>query len=197
MITNTPKLQTKRLILRKFNENDIEAFYQIFSDQEVNTYLPWFPLKSIAEAKLFMEERYFNVYKEKQGYMYAICLKSDNVPIGYVNVSNDDSHDFGYGLLKQYWHQGIVSEAGKAVIEQLKKDNVPYITATHDINNIYSGAVMKKMGMIYQYSYQELWQPKNKLITFRMYQLNLDGCQDRVYQKYCQMYPHFIEKEIV
>lgn len=197
MITNTPKLQTKRLILRKFNENDIEAFYQIFSDQEVNTYLPWFPLKSIAEAKLFMEERYFNVYKEKQGYMYAICLKSDNVPIGYVNVSNDDSHDFGYGLLKQYWHQGIVSEAGKAVIEQLKKDNVSYITATHDINNIYSGAVMKKIGMIYQYSYQELWQPKNKLVTFRMYQLNLDGCQDRVYQKYCQMYPHFIEKEIV
>lgn len=44
-LINTPELQTERLILRKFNENDLEAFYQIFSDQEVNTYLPWFPLK--------------------------------------------------------------------------------------------------------------------------------------------------------
>ena len=42
---NTPTLNTRRLILRKFNENDLEAFYDIFSDKEVNQFLPWFPLK--------------------------------------------------------------------------------------------------------------------------------------------------------
>ena len=194
-LVNTPELQTERLILRKFNENDLEALYQIFSDQEVNTYLPWFPLKSLAEAKSFMKERYLNAYNQPLGYMYAICLKSDNIPIGYIHVSNDDSHDFGYGLLKQYWHQGIVSEASQAVIEQLKKDHISYITATHDIKNVHSGGVMKKCGMTYQYSYKELWQPKNIWVTFRMYQLNLDGHKERVYQKYWQIYPHFIETE--
>ena len=45
----------------------------------------------------------------------------------------DDSHDLGYGLKKEYWHQGIVSEAVEAVIQQAKKDNLCYLTATHDI----------------------------------------------------------------
>ena len=43
---------------------------------------------------------------------------------------------------------------------------------------------MKKMGMKYQYTYEEQWQPKNILVTFRMYQLNLDGQNDRVYMEY-------------
>ncbi len=37
---NTPTLKSKRLILRKFNENDLEAFYDIFSNKEVNQFLP-------------------------------------------------------------------------------------------------------------------------------------------------------------
>ena len=43
---------------------------------------------------------------------------------------------------------------------------------------------MKRLGMRYQYSYEELWQPKNFLVTFRLYQLNLDGDESRVYKKY-------------
>ena len=38
---NTPTLNTRRLTLRKFNENDLEAFYDIFSDKEVNQFLPF------------------------------------------------------------------------------------------------------------------------------------------------------------
>ncbi|NLT58674.1 MAG: GNAT family N-acetyltransferase, partial [Clostridiales bacterium] len=40
---NTPALETERLILRKFTENDLEALLAIYGDEEVNTYLPWFP----------------------------------------------------------------------------------------------------------------------------------------------------------
>ena len=43
---------------------------------------------------------------------------------------------------------------------------------------------MRNVGMQYQYSYEEQWQPKNILVTFRMYQLNLDGQEERVYKKY-------------
>ena len=48
--------------------------------------------------------------------------------------------------------------------------------------------------MTYRYSYEEQWQPKDKLVVFRMYQLNLDGQNSRVYQKYWnQSKQHFIE----
>ena len=45
---NTPAIETERLILRKFTENDLEAFYLIYSDEEVNNFLPWFPLKTLS-----------------------------------------------------------------------------------------------------------------------------------------------------
>lgn len=56
---------------------------------------------------------------------------------------------------------------------------------------------MRKIGMTYQYSYEELWQPKNILVTFRMYQLNFDGQQDQVYRRYWNQYPvRFVEKNV-
>lgn len=194
---NTPELKTERLTLRKFTENDLEDLFQIYSDQEVNTFLPWYPLKDMDEAAAFYEKNFAYKYQQDHAYNYAICLKENNRPIGYVNVSTEDSHDFGYGLLKEFWHKGIVTEAGRAVIEQLKMDGLPYITATHDVNNPRSGGVMRQLGMKYQYSYEELWQPKDFLVIFRMYQLNLDGNESRVYRKYWNTSTvHFVETDV-
>ena len=191
---NTPELETERLRLRKFTEQDISAIYAIFSDKEVNTYLPWYPLTSVAEAKTFYKENFVSVYAKSQGYAYAICLKSDGIPIGYIHVSPGESHDLGYGLRREFWHCGIAAEAARAVIHQVKEDGFPYVTATHDVNNPRSGHVMQAVGMRYQYSYEEMWQPKNFLVTFRMYQLNLDGNDGRVYRKYWDSYDnHFVE----
>ena len=189
---NDVRIETSRLILRRFEESDTEAIYLLFSDEEVNTFLPMHPLKDIDEAKNYFEKQ----LKDKK-YYFAICLKDDNAPIGYVHAEEDDSHDFGYALRKEYWHRGIVSEAGKAVIELLKEEKFPYITATHDRNNPGSGAVMRRLGMKYCYSYREQWQPKDFPVIFRMYQLNFDGRKDRVYQKYWNLYDeHFVETDI-
>lgn len=194
---NTPTLETERLILRKFTKNDIDAMYEIYSDEEVNKFLPWFPLRSLEETQLFFEERYASKYAQPQAYAYAVCLKKDNIPIGYINVDMEEHHDFGYGLRKEFWYQGIMTEAGKAVVAQVKKDGLPYITATHDRNNPRSGGVMKNIGMKYQYSYEEQWQPKDIIVTFRMYQLNFDERENRVYQKYWDNSNiHFIETDI-
>ena len=110
---NTPTLETQKLILRKFTENDLKALYEIYSDKEVNTFLPWFPLNTTEEAKIFYEKQFLSKYNQKIAYNYAVCLKKDNFPIGYVNVSTEDSYDFGYGLRKEFWHQGIITEAIK------------------------------------------------------------------------------------
>lgn len=194
---NTPTLKTNRLILRKFTEDDLICLYEIFSDKEVNKFLPWFPLKTMEEAKIFYEERFKSKYVQKLSYNYAICLKENNLPIGYINVDTSDSYDFGYGLRKEYWHLGIITEACIAVIEQLKKDNIPYITATHDIDNPQSGKVIKRLGMKYQYSYKEQWQPKDIVVTFRMYQLNFDKQKNRIYRKYWDNSEvHFMETNI-
>lgn len=35
---NTPTLETERLILRKFSDNDIEALFLILKDEDVNRF---------------------------------------------------------------------------------------------------------------------------------------------------------------
>ena len=161
---NTPTLRTDRLILRKFIRDDLEALFEIFSDEEVNVFLPWFPLETMEDASIFYNRCFESKYHQECSYDYAICLKENNYPIGYVNVDAHDSYDLGYGLCKEFWHKGIVTEACKAVIEQLRKDSIPYITATHDVNNTRRGEVMRRLGMQYQYSYEEQWQPKDVLV---------------------------------
>ena len=153
---NTPRLETERLILRKFTETDIPWIFEIYRDVEVKRFLPWLPVKTMAGAAQIFQEQYAAHYNRRYGYDYAICLKKDDRPIGYMKVSMDSSYDLGYGLGQAYWHQGIATEAGKAVIAQVRK----------------------------QYSYEEQWQPKDLLVTFRLYQMNLDGNTDRVFQKY-------------
>ena len=113
---DTPVLETERLLLRPFTEDDLPAVFAIFSDREVNRFLPWFPVRTMEEAESFFQERYAAAYRDRSAWKFAICLKRDDIPIGYVTLSGDDSHDLGYGLRREYWGMGIATEAGQAVI---------------------------------------------------------------------------------
>lgn len=195
MSENSPTLITPSLVLRRFTPADVPAMLHLLSDPEVNTFLPWFVLQTPAEAEQFLQERFLRSYTNPVGYRYAICLRENDSPIGYLNVGDAPSYDLGYGLCREYWHQGIVSEAAACLLDYLRQQKIiPYLTATHDVNNPHSGDVMKKIGMHYCYSYREQWQPKDISVVFRMYQCSLDGGPHPVYREYWDRYPHFIEE---
>ncbi len=145
----------------------------LLSDEEVTAFLPMFPLKDMAKARSYL--RYIETWIRNGGLSYAICLKDSDLAVGCIHVSGDDSHDLGYCVRKEFWHNGFCTESCRAVVDLLRRMGLPYITATHDVSNLRSGRVMQVIGMYYCYSYEELWQPKNFPVIFRMYQLNLDG----------------------
>lgn len=180
---NTPHLEMQRLILRKFTEQDFPAMLEIFGDEETNTFLPWFPVKNTDELVKFYERRYAEKYRADQAYAYAVCLRENDVPIGYLNLETQGAHDLGYGLLPRFRGRGMITEACRAVTERAKRNGFDFITATHDINNPKSGEVMKRLGMKYCYSYREQWQPKNISVVFRMFQLDLKE-NTPVYEEY-------------
>ena len=197
---NSPRIETERFILRKFNDQDISDLHKILSDDIVNTYLPWFVSKTIDDTKQFLEKRIYPEYQKEVSYFYAIEFKETHKVLGYVDITDIDLElkcgDLGYGIHRDYWRQGIASEASLALIEQAKTDGFDFLTATCDQKNIGSGKVMQKCGMSYQYSYEEQWQPKDILVVFRMYQINLNG-EHPVYDKYWKMYPnHYIEENV-
>lgn len=61
---NTPTLRTDRLILRKFIKDDLEALFEIFSDEEVNVFLPWYPLETMEDAGIFYSRCFESKYQQ-------------------------------------------------------------------------------------------------------------------------------------
>ena len=145
------ELETPRLILRPFALRDAEAMYALLRDPVVNTFLPWFPAQTLAEAEEMLRSRYIG----GPGVHYAVCLRGEDAPIGYVSLAEGPAHDLGYGLARAHWGQGIPSEAAAAVLAEARRAGLAFVTATHDVHNPASGGVMRKIGMTYRYSYRE------------------------------------------
>ncbi|MGX8686732.1 MAG: GNAT family N-acetyltransferase [bacterium] len=152
----TQFIETDRLILRKFSIDDAESMYRNWaSDSEVTRYLTW-PAHTSAEVSKAVLENWTASYAQKNYYQWAIILKSyGNDPIGSigaVNMNDDISMvHIGYCIGRDWWHQGIMSEALKAVMDFFFDTvGVNRIECRHDPKNPHSGMVMKKCGMQYE-----------------------------------------------
>lgn len=177
--SNTPSIETERLILRRFEEDDCEALFRIMSDIAVNRFLPWFPHRSIEETREYLFGTIFADYQKEVAYRYALVMRSENKVAGYLSCLGIDEKercgDIGYGLLHEDWGKGLMTEAVGALIAQLKRDGFRYVTATHDVNNPASGRVMQKCGMRYVRTYPEFWQPKGIWTRFLLYRIDLQA----------------------
>ena len=185
-------VQTRRLTLRTFSEADAEALFPFFADDKTNTFLPRFPARTVAGARALVR-RFIGEDAGGAAVHRAICLAGE--PVGYIHADCGESHDLGYALRRDLWGRGFATEAGQAFLEMLRRGGFPFVTATHDVNNPASGAVMKKLGFSYRYSYREQRQPKNISVVFRMFQLDFDGSAE-TYRGYWDKYPEHCEEKI-
>ncbi|WP_314063225.1 GNAT family N-acetyltransferase [uncultured Vagococcus sp.] len=152
----TKRLETKRLILRRFTLEDAAPMYRNWgSDSEVTAYLTWPTHSSLAISQMVLDQ-WIKDYKHLNHYQWAIALKEDEWnPIGSIgaNYCDEDTRmaHLGYCTGKAWWHRGIVSEALQCVITYLLDEvGLNRVEAKHDVNNPNSGAVMKKCGMQYE-----------------------------------------------
>ena len=151
----TKRLETERLILRRFKVDDAQCMFNNWaSDEEVTKYLSWPPHKEVAITKAYLE-MVIKEYEELTTYNWAIELKEIGEAIGSIGVAqcqNDiDSVHIGYTLGKDWWNEGIMSEAFREVIKFLMEEvGVNRIDARHDTKNPNSGKVMEKCGLKYE-----------------------------------------------
>lgn len=152
----TQRIETERLILRRFVREDAGAMYKNWaSDELVTKYLPW-PTHSNLDVSKYVIEQWVSSYADEKSYNWAIVLKENGEePIGSISViemkESISMVHIGYCIGRAWWHQGITSEALKAVIDFFfDKVGANRIEARHDSNNPNSGSVMKKCGMRYE-----------------------------------------------
>ena len=151
----TKRIETKNLILRKFELSDAEAMYKNWAnDSEVTNFLTWKPHDSIEVSKDILK-KWIDKYKNKNFYQWAIVLKSNgDEPIGSIGIVHQDEKiemvRVGYCIGRKWWKQGITSEALNALIKYfINEIGANRIEARHDPLNPNSGKVMIKCGLKY------------------------------------------------
>ncbi len=152
----TQKLETDRLVLRRYVNEDAAAMYENWaSDNEVTKFLTW-PTHSCQEVSQSVIEDWVKQYSNESYYHWAIVLKDNgDEPIGDIAVVGMKEKismvHIGYCIGSKWWHKGITSEALKVVMDFLfDVVNANRIEARHDPRNPNSGKVMKKCGMKYE-----------------------------------------------
>ena len=149
----TKKIETERLVLRRYRVDDAEDMYNNWtSDPEVTKFLSW-PTHTSLDFTKNLLEKWVTYYDEGRTYNWGITQKGEDHVIGNIAVVERDertcSYEIGYVLSKRYWGRGIMPEALKAVIRYLfeGESDLMRVYATHDLRNAKSGRVMQKAGM--------------------------------------------------
>lgn len=152
----TQRIETDRLILRRYVIEDAEAMYKNWaSDSDVTKFLTWQPHSSVDVSRGIIEN-WLKEYSDEKYYQWAIVLKANgNEPIGDISVvqMNEDISmvHIGYCLGRAWWRRGIMSEALKAVMDfMFDTVEVNRVESRHDPMNPNSGKVMQKCGMKYE-----------------------------------------------
>lgn len=154
--SGTQRIETDRLILRRYVIEDADAMYKNWaSDSEVTKFLTWQPHSSVDVSRGIIEN-WLKEYSDEKYYQWAIVLKDNgNEPIGDISVGqmNEDISmvHIGYCLGRAWWRRGIMSEALKAVMDfMFDSVEVNRVESRHDPMNPNSGKVMQKCGMKYE-----------------------------------------------
>ena len=148
----TQRIETERLILRKFVAEDAEDMFANWaSDPEVTRYLTW-PTHSSVDVSRWVMNDWISKYDDGSYFNWGIELKTLGKVVGNISVvrleEEIEAAELGYCLGRAYWGQEIMPEALKAVIAYLFDTvGLNRITAGHDLKNAKSGRVMEKAGM--------------------------------------------------
>lgn len=148
----TQRIETQRLILRRFRIEDAEDMYNNWaSDPEVTRYLTWPAHTSVDVTRALLTEWIPN-YKDGGYFNWVMEEKETGRAIGNISVvklnENTEAADMGYCMSRAYWGRGLMPEALQAVMTYLfDVVGLNRVAACHDVNNPKSGRVMDKAGM--------------------------------------------------
>jgi ribosomal-protein-alanine N-acetyltransferase len=151
---NTPTIETDRLRLRIFQADDLDPYCErIFADTDVTRYLPVSQLTPIERTRKAIE-KFQQQFIDRGFGFWAVELKSTNELIGHCGLQHLDNTpevEIGYAIGKNYWRQGLTSEAAQATLryafEALQLDRVVAVAVPV---NAGSTRVMEHIGMKFQ-----------------------------------------------
>ena len=185
-------IETKRLTVRTFREEDADALYRIKTDPQVTEFCPDF--LDVCADRTDMQ-RYIRTFQQIEDTgdtdawrCYAIESKDTGEVVGALTSCKQNmlhEYDLGWMMIGAYTGKGYASEAAEAFAEFFcRMHGVDYLTAVMDVDNPASRKTAEKCGFrlfekrtIYDYHYNRY---ADDYFYFRRY---WSGCtlKDRYY----------------
>ncbi|MGD0967317.1 MAG: GNAT family N-acetyltransferase [Candidatus Aquilonibacter sp.] len=142
-------VETERLLLRRWNDQDVAEAVPIYAKPEVMEYIPggvWSPART---ARAITRMRELDI---EQGFgFYPVVVKSLGTIIGHCGLGRLEQTpeiEVAYILDSPHWGQGYASEAVRATVAYaFSKLKISRIVAVAFPENVRSIGVMRAAGM--------------------------------------------------
>jgi ribosomal-protein-alanine N-acetyltransferase len=113
------EMKTDRLLLRRFNEDDLENVFKGLSHPDI---IPYYGVRyDSLEATKAQMAFFHDLEKNETGFWWAICSLDNTVFYGAGGLNSlSKEHkkaEIGFWLLPEYWGKGILSEAMPLICE--------------------------------------------------------------------------------
>jgi RimJ/RimL family protein N-acetyltransferase len=146
------RLQTDRLVLRRWQDSDREPFAALNGDPETMRYFPATLDRAASDAMIDRIEAGF----DRRGYgLWALEVVATGEFIGFTGlnpmpdgVPGAGGTEVGWRLARGAWHQGYATEAARAALGvAFDGAGMPEIWSMTAILNEPSQAVMRRLGL--------------------------------------------------
>ncbi|MDF2540371.1 MAG: GCN5-related N-acetyltransferase [Herbinix sp.] len=139
-------METERLIIRRFQENDWKDLYDYLSLEEVVKYEPY----EVFTKEQCMEEA---SYRSNNEAFWAVCLKENNKVIGNLYFAKEGPEEFrtwelGYVFNPKFGGRGYATEACKDMLQHAFKEYSAHrIIGRCNPQNTASWKLLERLGM--------------------------------------------------
>jgi len=154
------QLETDRLLMRPLTLSDVDDFFAMNDNPNVNIYLRN-PVRTKDEAEEYIQ-RIINEYNRNGISRFAVILKETNKLIGFSGLKYRDTlennhsnfHDLGYRFAEEHWRKGFATEAALAWLDYgFNTMKLQTIHACAISSNIGSNTVLRKLGFEFMNEY--------------------------------------------
>jgi ribosomal-protein-alanine N-acetyltransferase len=178
---NFDKIETERLIIRKFKPEDFTALVEIMTDPEVTLYESRAKNPTPKEIKKELIEK-LRHYEKGEPTFYAVEYKENGKVIGSCGFGLWPlifcRTSIGCFINRAYWGKEIAPEAARAGIDfAFGTGLVNRVEARCNSKNRQSWRAMEKAGLQYEGTFKEFLRNKNGFFDAKQYYLTLSEWQ--------------------
>lgn len=149
-------IETQRLTLRPFTQDDAPALFDIFSLPEVARWSgAGTPMTDVSEAQARIERMPTRTGDHPAAGIFAVVPHdlarvvgmAMLVPLATSAGYDSDDHEIGWHLHPDAWGSGFATEAATALVARAFDAGLPRVLAVTDPDNVRSQAVCARLGM--------------------------------------------------